>query len=286
MNTDRLVKKFKDGSSLEKISQEYKMEKKKLRALLIDELGHDNYLKTVHANGGRAVARKLMDSDYKAKYVKKMSLSVKESLGMKMQKEPFRLAWIAKARLGSAKGIGKLRDAMNDPEFYRNWKIKCKIAGMECYLKRSGIHRANSKNRRKWSICGLKKTGKKMIGPHGEKMYNKLEVSVAQILDSLKMEYKYEKIIAVENKNGFVSVDFILPRIPSLFIEVTYWSDSEGKIKELRKKWKLIKSRYPDARMIVVTQPKRIDDYLALSQTDINILTPIKLKQYIAETPS
>ena len=286
MEPDIVLKEFLGGASLGRLSQKYAMEKMKVREMLIGGLGHGLYLKTVHANGGKAVARKLMNSDYRANYVKKMSLSVKESIGTKMQTKTFREAWMKKAGLGSVKGIEKLRLAMDDPKFHKDWVVKCKIAGMNCYLKQAGIHKANPTARRKWSICGLKKTGKKLAGPRGEKMYNNLEVSVAQILDSLKVDYIYEKIIAVENKNGFISVDFVLPQIPNLFIEVTYWSNSLEKMGELRKKWKLIKSKYPDAKMIVVTQPKRMDEYGALSQTDINVFTPIKLKQYIAKTPN
>lgn len=278
------MKEFECGASLDKLSQKYTVEKMKVREMLIARIGYERYLKKIHANGGRAVARKLVDSNYRANYVKKMSLSVKDSIGNRMQIKTFRDAWIAKAREGSVKGIEKLRLAMGDSKFHKNWVVKCKIAGKSCYLKHAGIHKANPKARREWSILGLKKTGKKLVGPHGEKMYNKLEVSVAQILDSLKVKYIYEKIIDVENTNGFISVDFVLPQVPNLFIEVTYWGNSGEKIERLEQKWKLIKSKYPEAKMIIVIQPKRMDEYLVLSQTNINVFTPIKLKQYIEDS--
>ena len=251
---------------------------------MVNKLGYEHYFKTTHANGGKAVARRLGEPGYRAEYVKKMGLSVKKSLNAKMRNQSFKETWFVKARQGSAKGIEILRNSMNTPEFHEKWVTKCRIAGKTSYLKQVGIHKASPSARREWSICGLKNTGKKLAGPHGEKMYNKLEVSVAQILDSLGLEYVYEKILAVKNKNGFVSIDFVLPSVPDLFIEATYWSDSEEKIRELSRKWDLIKSQHPNARLIIVTRPGRLEEYSALSQTDINVFNPIMLKRHLTDS--
>jgi len=279
-----VLEKFVRGASLRELSEEYLIERIEIQHYLIAELGRDKYLRIAHINGGKAVAQKLKDPKYRMGYVKNVGAGVKKSLVVKMRNNTFRDAWRIKARRGSVKGIENLRRAMNDLKFHDDWIKKCRIAGKNCYLKQAGIHKASSSARREWSICGLKKTGKKLAGPHGEKMYNKLEVSVAQILDSLKLVYTYEKILAANNKNGFVSIDFVLPSAPNLFIEATYWSHPEEKIRDLLKKWKLMKNQRPNAKLIVVTRPGRLEEYAALSQTDINVFTPIMLKRYLTDT--
>lgn len=279
-----VLENFIYGASLRELSEKYSIERIELQHYLVGRLGRDRYLKIAHINGGKVVAQKLKNPNYRAEYVKNVGAGVKKSLVVKMRNNAFRDAWLAKARLGSVKGIENLRRSMNDSKFHDDWVNKCRNAGKSCYLKQVGIHKASSNARREWSICGLKKTSKKLAGPHGEKMYNKLEVSVAQILDSLKLVYTYEKILVVNNKNGFVSIDFVLPTAPDLFIEATYWSHPEDKIRGLLKKWKLLKNLNPNAKLIVVTTPERLERYTTLSQTDINVFTPIMLKRYLTDT--
>jgi len=102
-------------------------------------------------------------------------------------------------------------------------------------------------------------------------------------LDSLGLEYVYEKILEVKNKNGFLSVDFVLPNTPNLFIEATYRTNSEEKIRELRKKWGLIKNQHPNAKLIVVTEYGKLEEYRALAQIDINVFTLIMLERYLID---
>ena len=215
--------------------------------------------------------------------MRKKSLRVKESMGATMQEKAFRVAWLAKARRGSKSGIEKLRESMKDLQFYDEWVDKCRAAGKTSYARCVGIHKASPDARRVWSTLGLKRTGKKLTGPHGEKMYNRLEVSVARVLDRLGLEYVYEKILAANNRNGFLSVDFVLPSALNLFIEATYWSNSEEKIRELRKKWGFIKKQHPNARLIVVTEIGRLEEYRALAQIDINVFTLIMLERHLID---
>jgi len=283
MDRQKVLESFISGASLRELSRKHTTTRIEIRDYLVGRLGFRQYMGIARSNGGRAVAKKLTEPGYRLKYSKKMSLSVKESLNAKMQGEAFKTAWLAKARFGSEKGIRKLRESMKNVEFHDKWVDKCRIGGKTSYTKCAGIHRASPNIRREWSIKGLKKTGKKLAGPHGEKMYNGLEVSVARILDSVGLEYVYEKILAVKNKNGFVSVDFVLPSTPDLFIEAMYWSDSKEKIRELERKWSLIKDRRPDAKLIVVTRPGRLEEYRALTQIGINVFTLIMLKQHLTD---
>jgi hypothetical protein len=115
-------------------------------------------------------------------------------------------------------------------------------------------------------------------------MYNGLEASVARILDGVGIEYKYEKVLNVMNKNGFVSVDFVLLPDQDTFIEVTYWSKPDEKICELKKKWELIKREKPNAQLIVITIPKYMKNYSSLVQKDINVCTLIMLKRHLKKS--
>ena len=274
---------FVGGASLRELSREHAAKEAEIRKCLVSMLGRRRYLEIAHSNGGKAVAKKLTEPSYRQEYSRKMSLSVKESLGAKMLGDLFRVAWLAKARRGSKVGIGKLQESMKDLKFHDEWVSKCRAAGKVSYVRCVGIHKASPDARREWSVRGLKRTGKKLVGPHGEKMYNRLEVSVAWVLDRLGLEYVYEKILEAKNKNGFLSIDFVLPSTPNLFIEATYWTNSEEKIRELRKKWGLIKNQYPNAKLIVVTDFGRLEDYCTLAQIDINVFTLIMLERHLIE---
>ena len=112
-------------------------------------------------------------------------------------------------------------------------------------------------------------------------MYNNLEIVVASILDDFGLKYEYEKTILVENTNGFVSVDFTVKESPNLIIEVTYWNKPKQKMKELKRKWEFIKNKYPRAKLIVITSNKYLKEYEKLSDSNINVFTPIRFKEYL-----
>ena len=283
MDGQRILSSFIGGENIKGLSREHAVKEIEIRKYLVSMLGRRRYLEIAHSNGGKAVAKKLTEPSYRLEYSRKMSLSVKESLGAKMQGGVFRAAWLAKARQGSKVGIWKLQESMKDLKFHEEWVGKCRAAGKTSYMRCVGIHKASPGARREWSVRGLRRTGKKLVGPHGEKMYNRLEVSVARVLDRLGLEYVYEKILEAKNKNGFLSIDFVLPSTPNLFIEATYWTNSEEKIRELRKKWGLIKNQYPNAKLIVVTDFGRLEDYCTLAQIDINVFTLIMLERHLIE---
>jgi hypothetical protein len=284
MYADALVSDFQKGFRIDELASLYRITKKKLKALLIARLGKEVYVKTTRANGGRAVAIKLQDPAYKRSYQRKMSQCVEKSLAKLMQKKEFRDNWRKKAASGSRQGTKALLEKMKEPEFYHKWKQHCRIGGIVSYKTKSGIHSSAKRLRRKWSVLGLKKTGRKCTGPKGERMYNKLEVSVALLLHKAGLRYSYEKLLPAENVNGFVSVDFVIAELPGVFIEATSWDKPKEKITELRRKFSLIKNNFPKARLIVVVPRRRVEQYKDLADTDINLFTPIQLTQYLSDS--
>lgn len=198
-----------------------------------------------------------------------------------MKDESFRKLWLKKARKGSKEGIKKIRAYLKQNEFYQKWKEKCKLGGDKSYRNKLGFHSCSKEKRKIWSMIGLKRTGRKLIGPHGEKMYNKLELSVAKIISDLGLRYEYEKIIKVDNKNGFVSIDFVIDKLPNLVIEVTYWSNAKEKMKELSKKLKLIKKRKPKTKMIVITYDRYLDKYIKVSEKNIKVLNLNNFRRFL-----
>jgi hypothetical protein len=273
-----ILKDYVNGASTFELSKKYSIGVPKLKELLRSHLGNEQYLRIAHSNGGKVVVKKLRNPIYRLNYARKMSLRVKRSLNQLMRSKRFRDEWSKKACKGSKRGILKLHELLSNPEFNRRWTAKCKVGGFKTYETKKGFYAAPRKSRRSWSLLGLQRTGRKLVGPRGESMYNDLEVSVASILHELGVEYIYEKIIPVGNMNGFISVDFTIPRIPNLFIEVTCWNKPSQKLIELKKKWKIIRHKCPEAEMIVVTSPKYVDVYKKLPERDINVFTPKELK--------
>jgi len=281
MDVSRILREFEQGSALKELSKNNKLEEKVIKKVLIEKLGKEKYLKISRSNGGKAVAKKLEDPRYRLEYVTKMRRNVRRSLSKLMENPTFKDSWLKKARKGSKAGVFKIRERLEDQKFYQEWINKCKTGGTKTYKRKLGFHSYSPKFRKKWSLLGLKNTGRKLIGPNGERMYNYLEIVVASILDDLGLKYEYEKIIPVKNTNGFVSIDFTVKEIPNWIIEVTYWNKPEQKMKELKRKWSFIKNKYPRAKMIVITSNKYIKEYEKLSERNINVFTLIKFKEYL-----
>jgi len=281
MNISRILGEFEQGSALKELSKNNKLDEKFIKKILIEKLGRAKYLKVCRSNGGKTVAKKLKDPKYRLKYVAKMRRNVRRSLSKLMENPIFRDSWLKKARKGSKEGVFKIRECLEDQKFYQKWINKCRIGGNKTYKGKLGFHSSSTEFRKKWSLLGLKNTGRKLIGPNGEKMYNYLEIVVASILDDLGLKYEYEKIMPVKNTNGFVSIDFTVKEIPDWIIEVTYWNKPEQKMKELKRKLNFIKNKYPRAKMIVITSNKYLNEYEKLSERNINVFTPIKFKEYL-----
>ena len=281
MNYSSISAEFLQGITLKEISRKNNIDERILKTVLVKELGRERYLKISRSNGGKAVAKKLKDPNYRNRYVCKMRRNVKKSLSKLMGDPVFRDSWLKKSRKGSKKGISRIYECLENKGFYQNWVDKCRIGGNKTYKNKLGFHSFPAGIRRKWSLVGLKNTGRKKIGPNGEKMYNDLEVVVASILDNLGLKYEYERIVPVKNTNGFVSVDFTIKGYPDLIIEVTCWSKPEQKIRELKGKLVLLKKIYPRVKMVVVTSTKYIEEYEKLLESNINVFTPIRFKEYL-----
>lgn len=281
MDISNILIEFLQGSTLREISKKNNIDENTLKNSLIKKLGREKYLKISRSNGGKAVAKKLKDPKYRTRYVTKIRRNVRKSLSRLMKNTLFRKSWLKKARFGSKKGISRIHECLEDQKFYQKWIEKCKVGGIKTYKNKLGFHSSRTELRKKWSLIGLKNTGRKVIGPKGEKMYNNLEIVVANILDDLGLKYEYERIIPVENTNGFVSIDFTVEENPNLIIEATCWNKPEQKMEELKRKCKIIKNKYPKAEMVVVTSTKYINEYEKLSESNINVFTPIKFKEYL-----
>lgn len=280
--TSELMKDFVGGVTLDALPKKYGITRLEIRKVLIGILGINQYLKIARSNGGKAVAKKLECPSYRIKYTTKMRLSVRNSLSNLMTDDKFRKAWVKKAKRGSKQGTKNLLNRLTDDNFYQQWLAKCKKGGLKVYAAKLGFHAAPPKFRRIWSLNGLRKTARKMNGPNGEKMYNALEVRTAAVLKKLGLEYVYEKILPAKNKNGFVSVDFVIKNMPGLFIEATCWGNVRQKALELNAKLGLLKNTNPSIDFVVVTTTKYSRAYQAVLESNINVFTPIEFEKYMA----
>ena len=277
----KIIEEFRSGEKLANLSVRYQIEIKELKIYIKKELGHKNYLRIIHSNGAKAVNRKLMDPTYRTDYVSKMSMNVKNSLRKLMRKPSFRTKWIKKSQRGSTKGTQQILKLLKDDEFYKNWCIKCKLGGIKVAERQLGFHGAPSSLRRKWSLAALKRIFKRSVGPKGERMYNWLEVYVASSIQSAGFDYTYEKIFKVENRNGYVSVDFVIKQNPNLLIEATCWDKPKQKSDELNRKLYLIEKKFPNVKLIVVTTRNRAEDYARHLRKDIKVLTPTQFRRFV-----
>ena len=277
----KIIEEFRSGERLASLSVKYQIETKELKVRLRRELGHKKYLRIIHSNGAKAVNRKLKDPIYRTNYVSKMSASVRNSLRKLMKEPSFRTEWIEKSQRGSTKGTRQILELLKDDKFYKKWCTKCKSGGIKVAERRLGFHGAPTSLRRKWSLAALKRIFKKSIGPKGERMYNWLEVYVASSIQSAGFDYTYEKIFEVQNRNGYVSVDFLIKQNPNLLIEATCWDKPKQKSDELNRKLYLIEKKSPDVKLIVVTTRNRVEDYACYLRKDIKVLTPIQFRRFV-----
>jgi hypothetical protein len=94
--------------------------------------------------------------------------------------------------------------------------------------------------------------GYKYLTENNEKVRNKLEKDVADILKNSKIQYQYEPYININNKAFFP--DFVINK--NIIIECTAWKGYDKAIK-LKKKIKILKNKY----MIYVIIPKDLYNY-------------------------
>ena len=280
-----LVKKYRD-QKIPTATLAYRTgeSQESIKRRLFRYLGKERYLEAARSIGGRTMAERLRTNPtFREKYARQMGKTVKRSISKRMQNAAFKAAWKGKAGRGSKKGIEKLRRLMHASSFRHAWKSKCSLGGQASYARASGIHSTvNSTARKKWSIRGLRHTGRKIIGPKGEKMYNDLERRVACILKRLGIAYEYEKRFDTDTRNGFCSIDFFIGG--NTIIEVTDWDDAAAKSDKLNRKYRKLKTMTPAlADFIVVTKPRRAEEYRSRLEKDIRVLSPKQLTALLAQ---
>ncbi|MCP8308642.1 MAG: hypothetical protein H3Z53_09565 [archaeon] len=101
---------------------------------------------------------------------------------------------------------------------------------------------------------------RKVIGPRGEMMFNKLEQKVAMILLKIGVNYNYEKVFRVSNNH--VIPDFV---VGNVLIECTYDTRVDWKARRIIERFEPLLSWSQKLRLIVITTDKlkpRYCDYL------------------------
>lgn len=212
----------------------------------------------------------------------KMSQKVSSRINQLMQSEKFKTAWKKKAQQGSKNGLERLKQLMEDPTYQDRWKRKCEMGGKKAYADSAGIFaKKNAAAREAWAVKGLSLTGRKILGPYGERMYNALEKKVATILQTLGIPYTYEKRFCAKTLNGFFSVDFFITG--GIAIEATYWDKVEEKSKRLNKKYRMLKRQFHrNIDFFVVTRPNRVNEYRRHLEKGIKVCGPQELHTLLA----
>jgi hypothetical protein len=96
---------------------------------------------------------------------------------------------------------------------------------------------------------------RKAIGPCGEKMFNDLEVAVAQSLFSRGISYEYEP--RLDGPKPIVP-DFL---IGTRIIECTRWTDTKRKARSLARRLAYLHKHFPNLSPIIVTTGELLDPY-------------------------
>ncbi len=113
-----------------------------------------------------------------------------------------------------------------------------------------------NKDQRKYYLSQYDKFKKiaeyKLVTKNGEKVRNRLEKDVADLLQSLNLNYKYESLIKVGNKYFFP--DFLIKR--NTILECTMWRGQDKAIK-LKSKIKDLEKEYE----VYVIIPKKLEKY-------------------------
>lgn len=96
---------------------------------------------------------------------------------------------------------------------------------------------------------------RKALGPHGEKMFNDLEVAVAQSLVSSGIAYEYEPRL---DASRTIVPDFL---IGTKVIECTRWTDTKAKARSLAERLAYPRKHLPGLSPGVVTTSELLEPY-------------------------
>lgn len=92
---------------------------------------------------------------------------------------------------------------------------------------------------------------RKVMGPRGEMMFNKLEQEVATILLNIGANYDYEKVF--HQSSNHVIPDFV---VGNVLIECTYDTRIDWKARRIVERYKPLLSQIQQFRLIVITTDK------------------------------
>lgn len=289
MNKEELIFDFKENSlTLTNLIKKYGVEKEIIKGLLKEELKED-YSKILFRNIGRSGNRALMEKlrenpEFRQNYFRKTGNGISKAILEKMKDENYRKKWIEKTKHASVLGRQQVNLLLEtNPIFKEAWIKNCKKGGEITFNAKLGAYDPKNREKRKiGSLKGLKSTTRKVLGPKGESMYNKLEVSVARVILRQKLNYIYEKRFCVDNQNGYISCDFVLNLNKIVVIEATCWDKVEEKCKRFIQKRKYLEALFgSNFELIVVVPERRLKEKYSIFLKNIPILLVAELGDYL-----
>lgn len=244
----------------DKIAKKYRLPKGLIKEILITNLGKEKYLRLAHSIGGKIIARKLKNPNYKKLYSNNLSKMISDAIKQKMRSSGFKERWIEKSKRASKEGRKKINRLLEtDLKFRAKWVENCSRGGTKSFKLNLGVFdKSNMEARKEGSMRGLKNTKRKLIGPNDEKMYNNFEKYIANRILSNDLTYTYERVFIDENSNGFISCDFeIKINGKLLLIEATCWDKYKDKALQINKKFQKLNNQLKNFEFILVAPTKR-----------------------------
>lgn len=113
---------------------------------------------------------------------------------------------------------------------------------------------------------------RKVVGPQGEIMFNKLEREVATILLSIGVSYEYEKVI--RRSSNHVIPDFT---VGDVLIECTYDTRVDWKARTIITRFKPLLLCFQQLRLVVITTDKLKPKYCDYLKGFATVLKPSEL---------
>ena len=279
MDNSLVINEFEKNNKTSRIiAQEQNMSKREVISLLKNFFGPPEFLKIARRNAAIQTNKK----------IDRVSLGkrISKSLLKKMDNPEFHRKWIIKTKKASLIARNNVSNLLcNNTKFREKWRKNCSKGGLSSFQNKKGFYDPNHLLKRKeGSLKGLQKTGRKVLGPHGEMMYNKLEQQTATFLVKQLIEYEYEKTFSFKNANGYISCDFVFSLgQKTFFIEVTTWDKAEDKIKRLNKKFQFYKKINDNAICLLVTSNRFMKDkYSPFVSKNVQLLTLKELKEKVA----
>jgi len=126
------------------------------------------------------------------------------------------------------------------------------------------------------SIKSMTNFRRKVIGPRGEIMFNKLEQEVATILLKTGVNYDYEKVF--RQGNNHVIPDFV---VGNVLIECTYDTRVDWKARRIIERFEPLMSQFKQPRLIVVTTDKLKSKYCRCLNGFATVLKTSELQAHL-----